>query len=85
MADNRIADAEQGLYRLPAGASVTVRECEAELGEDRLQSCGVRPTWRVRVQDCDGAEWLICQPHLGEAIMLADENYGVDIVVSRLV
>jgi hypothetical protein len=69
--------------------------CEAvdDAGE---QSCRVLPTWRVlapcTTPGCTGEcsfccperpRWLICQPHLGVAVMLADEVYGSPIEVRR--
>lgn len=61
-------------------------QCEAMVPSG--DSCTVRATWRVVATDPTGAgdgtvEWLICQPHLGEAVMLADENYGSPVEVHR--
>lgn len=63
---------------MAAGTSITVTECQA-LVEDGTQGCLARATWRV-VAD-GGEEWLICQPHLGETIMLVHESYGGPVSV----
>jgi hypothetical protein len=62
-------------------------DCQA-LVEDGTQGCRVRATWRVTAHERDETgpvtgRWLICQPHLGETIMLVDDTYGGPVVVTR--